>query len=49
MPSNRLQGKQMSKSSAIANIFLVSLRSVATVIGGVALLTLSAKIQIRFR
>jgi biotin transport system substrate-specific component len=48
MPSNRLQGKQMSKSSAIANIFPVSLRSVATVIGGVALLTLSAKIQIPF-
>ncbi|MEP6829136.1 MAG: biotin transporter BioY [Rhizomicrobium sp.] len=38
----------MSKSATIANIIPVSLRSVATVIGGVALLTLSAKIQIPF-
>ncbi|MES2255267.1 MAG: biotin transporter BioY [Pseudomonadota bacterium] len=40
----------MSKSAAqfIANIFPLSLQSAATVIGGVALLTLSAKIQIPF-
>jgi biotin transport system substrate-specific component len=50
MPRNRLQEKQMSKSAAqfIANIFPLSLQSAATVIGGVALLTLSAKIQIPF-
>src|ERR1700712_1741081 len=32
----------------VANIFPLSLRSVATVIGGVALLTISAKIQVPF-
>lgn len=38
----------MSKSAAVANIFPLSLRSLAAIAGGVALLTLSAKIQIPF-